>query len=153
MSFPPEKYTHFFQYDINKTLKMHMPVFMTARYNFSSRCVSTAVLRINVILFYSSWKQSRGYYCVKKLYFCLVQDILLNENPFSYFSDFILGHKMNSSCVHMLYVLFISRTVYIPGCGHRFLLRGVGMPVTHSTEIMQGCDVRDGEESSLLRLE
>ena len=57
---------------------------------------------------------------------------------------------MNSSRGHMACVLLISGTADIPGCGHRFLSRGVRMPGPRSMGIVQGCDVREVQEPALL---
>ena len=50
----------------------------------------------------------------------------------------------------MACVLLISGTADIPGCGHRFISRGVRMPGPRSMGIVQGCDVREVQEPALL---
>ena len=55
-----------------------------------------------------------------------------------------------SSHSHMTHVLCISGMAEVPGCGHRFHSRGVGMPGPQSTGIVQGDDVRELQEPRLL---
>ena len=50
----------------------------------------------------------------------------------------------------MSFVLCISGTADIPGCGHRLHSRGVGMPGPRSAGIVQGRVVRELCEPGLL---
>ena len=50
----------------------------------------------------------------------------------------------------MACVLLISGAAGIPGCGHRFLSRGVRMTGPKSMGIVQGCDFREVQEPALL---
>ena len=54
-----------------------------------------------------------------------------------------LRDHLNSSCVHLVTVVFIAGTADLQGCGCSILSGGVGMPEPESARTVQGCDVRD----------